>query len=265
MSDERWIVVRNWERFQHYGDRSPLWIKNYVALLTDDDYLALPEGARAVLHGLWLAYASSDGRLRLDTRSLSRRLALRVTTAQLKRLNDAGFIAVVASKPLALTRARARWREKSKNKNYPYTREAGVDKSLTEELTPRQRGTNPRAAGTNPRALGVSPRQLARYTGCRLTHGSHGTGYVRSVLGTDKPPADWPWPRPTRAELVAALAAERGAPDDDVGAGDTDDREHEQGVDEDDAEIDSSPASFAHHADDTLRRHVPHVELREMP
>jgi hypothetical protein len=87
-----YIIIRNWQRFQHYKDRSPPWIKNHVQLLHNHDYLDLPGDCRAILHGLWLEYASSHARLPLDTRSLSRRLGLRVTRQQLDRLNHAGFL-----------------------------------------------------------------------------------------------------------------------------------------------------------------------------
>lgn len=97
----KWIVVRNWNRFQHYRDRQPRWIKNYIELVDDPAYLTLTEGCRALLHGLWLIYASSRAQVPLDTRSLSRRLNLRVTSAQLEQLNHAGFIEFSASKPLA--------------------------------------------------------------------------------------------------------------------------------------------------------------------
>jgi hypothetical protein len=107
----RWIEIRNWDRFQQYRDRDPIFIKNYVALLHDDDYLGLTGHQRAVLHGLWLAYASSGCQLRVDTASLSRQLGLRVSSQTLERLNHAGFIRFRASKPLALARARARSRE----------------------------------------------------------------------------------------------------------------------------------------------------------
>jgi hypothetical protein len=49
------------------------------------------------------------------------------------------------------------------------------------------------------------PRPLADHTGCREVRGSHGSGYVRSPLGTDRPPPDWPHPKPTREEIMAAL------------------------------------------------------------
>jgi hypothetical protein len=109
MARQRWIIVPNWDRFQHYKDRNPPWIKNYTELLHDDAYLALSFHQRGVLHGIWLAYAAGHRQLIGDTSALHRQLGQRVTTATLIALNHAGFIEVRASKPLA-SRARARTR-----------------------------------------------------------------------------------------------------------------------------------------------------------
>jgi len=98
---QQWLVIRNWDKFQHYHDRQPIWIKNYTELLHDEAYLRLPEGTALVLHRLWLAYASTRARLPLDTRWLSRQINVRVTKQQLETLNHAGFIEFSASKPLA--------------------------------------------------------------------------------------------------------------------------------------------------------------------
>jgi hypothetical protein len=94
MSDADYIVVINWERFQHYKDRSPPWIKTYTELLASDAYLRLTGNRRAILHGLWLDYATKHGELPHDTVMISRRLSLKVTTADLCALEDAGFIAL---------------------------------------------------------------------------------------------------------------------------------------------------------------------------
>jgi Helix-turn-helix domain len=48
---------------------------------------------------------------------------------------------------------------------------------------------------------------LWRYTGCRLARGSHSVQTVYDPLGTERTPPDWPYPRPTRAEIRAALDA----------------------------------------------------------
>jgi hypothetical protein len=97
----KYLIVERWEEFQHYKKRAPLFIKNYTRLLHDDTYLSLTGHRRAVLHGLWLVYASSSCQLHFDPKSLSSRLHLRVTLADLKALRKAGYIEVSASKPLA--------------------------------------------------------------------------------------------------------------------------------------------------------------------
>ena len=100
MSD-LWIVIRNWDQFQHYKNRRPAWIKTYVELLDDPEYLRLTGVQRATLHGLWLAYAMSRTCLPLDLQMINRRLGLQVKMATLHSLNQAGFIEFSASEPLA--------------------------------------------------------------------------------------------------------------------------------------------------------------------
>lgn len=97
----RYLVVERWDDFQHYKNRAPVWIKNYTQLMRDDAYRSLSGHRRAVLHGIWLEYASSSCQLHFDAKSLSARLNLRVTSVDLKSLRKAGYITVSASKPLA--------------------------------------------------------------------------------------------------------------------------------------------------------------------
>ena len=104
---ELWIVIRHWERFQHYKERNPPWVKNYTRLLSDQNYLALSPTRRALLHGLWLAYALNDTSLRLDIKLLNTSLGLHAKMRDYEALNHAGYITIVASKPLA-PRARSR-------------------------------------------------------------------------------------------------------------------------------------------------------------
>lgn len=101
---EQWISIPRWRGFQHYDPnrRTPPWIKIYEALLHDPDWLRLTPGRRAMLVSLWLEYCASKSRVRADdTAMLSRRLAQRVTSADLEALNHAGWIDIVASKTLA--------------------------------------------------------------------------------------------------------------------------------------------------------------------
>ena len=90
---DRYIVIPNWNEYQHYkGKERPRWIKLYPALLHDDQYLKLTIGEKATLFGLWLVYASSGCRVAVNTASLTRQLGHRVTSQTLESLNRAGFI-----------------------------------------------------------------------------------------------------------------------------------------------------------------------------
>lgn len=115
MSDEQWIVVPNWERFQHYSDRTPPWIKLYLELNHKQEWLDLTDGARGLLVRIWLLTAASKGVLGVG--QVRRQGWGKHSASHLASLNHAGFIHLSASKPLAQrreekkTRARARARD----------------------------------------------------------------------------------------------------------------------------------------------------------
>lgn len=106
MSGELYIVIPDWDSFEHPDVQRhttpPPWIKSYTRELDEDSYQALTPHRRALLHDLRRLYASKRGRLRLDTRSISRRLGVRVTTADIEWLNHAGFIHLDACDAQAL-------------------------------------------------------------------------------------------------------------------------------------------------------------------
>jgi hypothetical protein len=94
-----WIIVRNWERFQHYHDRpQPQWVKVYTSLLHDPKFLELSMGARGLLVTIWMAFGTEKGTIRVQ--DVSHFAHKRVSNVQLISLNHAGFIHFSASKPL---------------------------------------------------------------------------------------------------------------------------------------------------------------------
>jgi len=96
-----------WDEFQHYKDRDPAWIKNYTRLLADENYLALTLRQRGILHGVWLLYAASGRKLGSSPARLGLMLGdSSVRRRDIERLEQAGFIRVFASTPLALARSR---------------------------------------------------------------------------------------------------------------------------------------------------------------
>jgi hypothetical protein len=111
-SDDPYIIVPKWERFQHYKDRDPVWIKVYTKLLHDPAFMQLSLAARGLLVVIWLHYASTSVGLRSSSvRALvghNRGIGL-----QLISLRDAGFIELSASRLLATKK------EKEKEKETP--------------------------------------------------------------------------------------------------------------------------------------------------
>jgi len=69
------IAVRNWQRFQHYKDRSPPWIKLYRSLMDNPDWARLEDSAARLLVELWLlASEYENGEIQLSTVDLQWRL-----------------------------------------------------------------------------------------------------------------------------------------------------------------------------------------------
>lgn len=184
-----WLVIVGWEKFQHYRDRDPIWIKNYLDQLDRDEYLDLSLATRGLLQDLRLLTARRRGRVRLDTAKISRALGVRVTLAQLEALRDAGFVAFSASDPASGSVARAPARAGDR------ARGEGEKEKEPPQTPPQTRG------GSR-----LSPKALRGYTGCIATRGSHGTGWKHSILGRDKPPPDWPHGAPSELEIRVAIA-----------------------------------------------------------
>lgn len=142
MNEARWIIVRNWDRFQHYKDRDPPWIKDYTEQLDDPAYLELTGVQRAALQGIRLKYATSRRQVRDSTRLLSRQLNMRVTRETLEALNHAGFIEFSASKPLAdckqdaSARATREEAETDKERTARTRANGKPPKTFTEEVRP---------------------------------------------------------------------------------------------------------------------------------
>ena len=128
-----WIIIPNWERFQHYRNRNPLWIKVYAKLLHDPDYLGLSLASKGLLQIIWLAYSQTNGQLSLQgLRAIARDSSW--GRFQLEALNHAGFIYFAASKPLAAKEETEKEKESPKS---PYSRRKLDDREAARELRTR--------------------------------------------------------------------------------------------------------------------------------
>ena len=92
------LIPKNWENFQHYRDRNPLWIKLHKNLLDDRKFQSLPVAARALAPMLWLiASESIEGIFNGDIADLAFRLrdTEKNIAVSLDTLIKSGFFLVV--------------------------------------------------------------------------------------------------------------------------------------------------------------------------
>lgn len=64
----KYLSVKNFERFQHYRDRRPPWIKLYVELFDDYEFTSLPDATRYHLLGIWVLASKTDNKIPEDAR-----------------------------------------------------------------------------------------------------------------------------------------------------------------------------------------------------
>ena len=77
------IQPKNWNEFQHYKDRSPVWIKLHRRILDDYEYHCLPLASKAIAPFLWLlASEYTDGIIEGSDDKIAFRL--RVTVKEMK-------------------------------------------------------------------------------------------------------------------------------------------------------------------------------------
>lgn len=140
-----WIIIRNWNKYQHYGNRRVPWIKLYTELLYDDDFMSLTPTERSALVGLWMLYAETRQRIPEDTSKVSRALGQRFTKTTLVSLNHAGFIDVSSRQPSRLEV------EEEKEKDPPNPPQLQLPPGPPVEAPPRKASeSRPAAAAYKP-------------------------------------------------------------------------------------------------------------------
>jgi hypothetical protein len=102
MMAARYLSVKNFERFQHYRDRTPPWIKLYNDLLDDYAFACLQDASKAHLVLIWLLASRYENRVPNDPEWIARKIGA-TTPVDIAALVSAGFVTVEqdASTPLA--------------------------------------------------------------------------------------------------------------------------------------------------------------------
>lgn len=83
--------VKNFEKFQHYKDRSPPWIKLYNELLEDYAFSKISDSSKWHLVAIWLLASRSGNKLPYDAKWIQGRINAS-EKVNLEALVEAGFI-----------------------------------------------------------------------------------------------------------------------------------------------------------------------------
>lgn len=96
MSGAGYLVVKNFERFQHYKNRNPPWIKFYASILFDYEFQTLPDKSKAHLMLIWLLISQRhDHRIPNDARWVAQRIGA-TEKVDLQILIDSGWLISLA-------------------------------------------------------------------------------------------------------------------------------------------------------------------------
>lgn len=87
----QYFSVKNWEKFQHYKDRNPPWIKLHKEVLDDYEMSMLQDASKLLLILLWVLASQLNNRIPNDPDWLQKRLSVH-TKINIKELIDKGYL-----------------------------------------------------------------------------------------------------------------------------------------------------------------------------
>jgi len=88
-----YFTVKNWDKFQHYKDRLPPWIKLHRELLNNYEFTCLQDASKLHLMLIWLLASQTDNKLPADPQWLKNALHIDIEP-DLEALFNAGFIEI---------------------------------------------------------------------------------------------------------------------------------------------------------------------------
>lgn len=86
-----YISIKNWEKFQHYKDRSPPWIKLHREILDDYEFSSLSDEAKCHVMLIWVLASQNDNKLPADPAWLKKRLGV-TSKIDINHLIKHGFL-----------------------------------------------------------------------------------------------------------------------------------------------------------------------------
>lgn len=122
------LKIKNWEKFQHFSNRKPIWIKLYREILDDPNWHQLDGDSAKFLTMLWLLSSENKGYLPdIKTISFRFRISENHAKTQLAKLNqwvegdDINMISTVYQDDIAEKR-----REEKEKRRHAHEKEVSV-------------------------------------------------------------------------------------------------------------------------------------------
>ena len=161
----KYLRVKNFEKYQHYKDRRPPWIKLYSSLLDDYAFACLQDASKAHLMLLWLLASQSNNRIPYDEKWIARKIN---TTApiDLQTLIAQGFLEVEqdASETLAPRKQSAMPETETETETETTSRALSRVEKLEAAVVESESTSSPQRDEPEPSAEKVSPRRKSRNT-----------------------------------------------------------------------------------------------------
>ena len=144
--------VVNLEKFQHYKDRAPPWIKLYASTLEDYDFGRLQDASKMHLCAIWLLASRTGNKIPWDPDWIAKRINA-TSKVDLTSLQAAGFIELIggASNTLATCTQSALSETEQRERQRA---EAEESQSRGEAETESSRGQKRQAASRHHRYVG---------------------------------------------------------------------------------------------------------------
>jgi hypothetical protein len=88
----KYYMIRNWDKFQHYKDRNPPWIKLHTTILDDPDFEKLTPMARLTFLLLGVLAARCSNKIPYSKGWIARKLSLSRDKAKVDELINNGWL-----------------------------------------------------------------------------------------------------------------------------------------------------------------------------
>ena len=96
-----YISVPNLDRWQHYKDRCPPWIKLHRDILNNYEFSVLPDAMKAHVLGIWLLASQMDNKLPNDSKWLASRINA-TEHVDINLLSSIGIIEIIEESDCAI-------------------------------------------------------------------------------------------------------------------------------------------------------------------